>query len=62
MAKKRRIAKSLEEWLKDTSLTPRWTIGEEEGQLEERRRKAWSSVLMAHEAPVPADLRAVGLS
>lgn len=56
----RRIARSVEEWLKDPSLTPGWTLSEEQRKAQEAKRRAWSAVLIASGEIVLADLRAAG--
>ncbi len=60
MKRKKRIAYSLEEWLKDPSLTPGWKITEEERQQKEAKREAWSRVLYALHEPLTRELRKLG--
>lgn len=56
----KRVARSLEEWLKDPSLTPGWTLSEDQRKAEEAKRHALTKAIFAREAPLVADLRDVG--
>ena len=60
MGKKSRIAKNLEEWLRDPSLTPGWTLSEREKKAQEAKRRALARAIYASEAPLVADLRRAG--
>jgi hypothetical protein len=60
LSKKSRIARNLEEWLRDPSLTPGWKLSEEEKKAQQAKRQAFARAIYAIEAPLVADLRGVG--
>ena len=57
MSRKRNKPVAAEEFLKKLHVDPEWVARRE---AQERKRQAWSRALIANEAPVIADLRAVG--